>query len=262
MRGARPLPGPLGRGRARAAEKPVSPVAEALKNCTTAAELNPAAVVLFSGGKDSLAVLDLCVRTFTRVEAAFMYLVPGIRFIEEPMERVCARLGVKLHKVPHWDTARMLKHAVLRWHNPGADTPTRNLHLPDVEAALRQRTGIQWIASGWKGCDGMQRRLVLRQWGAVATKWWRLFPIAAWRDRDVLAYLRSRHLALPEQVAKGKTHARATGLGLGGPQLSWLLRTHPEDYQRVIAVFPFADALRWEYDRRHAEKTPSPAAVV
>jgi sulfate adenylyltransferase subunit 2 len=240
----------------------VAPVTEALGFCTTAAQAHPAVVVLFSGGKDSLAVLDLCARVFPRVEAAFMYLVPGLRFLEDHIDHACVRLGVKLHKVPHWDTARLMRHAVLRWHNAAPEAlPTRNLRLPDVERALRAKTGIQWIASGWRACDGMQRRLILRQWTPVAQRWWRLFPVANWRDRDVLAYLRARKWGVPHQVSKGKARAHNSGFGLDAPGLSWLYRVHPGDYARVVEVFPFADAMRWAYDQRHAKESPAPLTV-
>ena len=45
-----------------------------------------ACLVAFSGGKDSLVVMDMSLRSFSRVEAFFMYLVPGLESVELELE--------------------------------------------------------------------------------------------------------------------------------------------------------------------------------
>lgn len=41
-------------------------------------EQHDSVVVSYSGGKDSLCVMELCTRTFPKVEAFIMELVPGL----------------------------------------------------------------------------------------------------------------------------------------------------------------------------------------
>lgn len=60
------------------------------------ARKHPAVLVSFSGGKDSLAVLDLCCRAFNHVVAFYMYLVPGLRHIEERLEWAKAKYGIEI----------------------------------------------------------------------------------------------------------------------------------------------------------------------
>ena len=48
----------------------------------TAASMSRRVLVSFSGGKDSVVLLDLCAKHFERVDAFFMYHVRGLEFQE------------------------------------------------------------------------------------------------------------------------------------------------------------------------------------
>lgn len=121
-------------------------------------------MVGFSGGKDALATLDITVRSgaFQRIEAFAMYLVRGLECFEDPIQRFCDSRRVPVHFVPHWDLSRLLKHAVLRPHVPGAES-LRIMKLRDVEAALTHDTGIDWFAYGERADDSYARRLYTRK---------------------------------------------------------------------------------------------------
>ncbi len=56
-------------------------------------------VVPFSGGKDSTAVLALCVRAGLKVRAVYVKTNYELPFTEEYVERICNSLGVDLQKV-------------------------------------------------------------------------------------------------------------------------------------------------------------------
>lgn len=196
-------------------------------------------LVALSGGKDSLVTLDLCCSVFDHVEAFYMYLVPGLRTFEAPVEAAARRHGVKVHKIPHFDLPRLIKYAVLRPHVPDA-TRIRELRWTDINESMREQTGIQWVATGERAADSLQRRFYTRQLDGVQRHIGRLFPIYDWLDADVYAYLRARNIVLPSNG--GYSRARGSGFSLDGRGLHWLREQHPDDFKRVLKVFPYAEA--------------------
>lgn len=206
----------------------------------SAAAESPAVLVAFSGGKDSLATLDLCKRIFPRVEAYFMALVPELSSIEGPARRAAERAEVKLHVVQHWLTSIYLVRGV--FCIPVA-SGLRQLKQVDIEREMRSRTGITWIAYGQRAIgDGISRALVLKRAKGRDEKGHRLFPIWNWGLADVLCYLRARKIPLPSRV--GRDHQRgSSGLELNTKCISWLHQNHPADYERVRRVFPHVETL-------------------
>ncbi len=66
-----------------------------------------------------------------------------------------------------------------------------------------------------------------------------LNPIADWNKFDVLGYLKSQGIPIPE-ARQGKT---ATGLDLSMASLRHLHDTHPDDFERLSKYFPHAGAV-------------------
>jgi phosphoadenosine phosphosulfate reductase len=198
-------------------------------------------LVGLSGGKDSLVTLDLCVRTFTKVEAFFMYLCRGIRCVEEPAELAAKRAGVKLHFVPHWDLARIRKYGVLGIHTKDA-VNLPELKMRDIERYLTKTTGIGWFAYGERGTDSMTRRLHHRKVDGIHDRGigeGKLAPIWDWIDSDVYGYMRARKIPTPPKFGQD---GRMSGLTLVTPCLRWLRDNHPDDWATLLKSFPFAEA--------------------
>ena len=192
-------------------------------------------LVAFSGGKDSLVVMDLCMRSFSRVEAFFMYLVPGLECVEAELELARARWGVPIRQYPHWLLHRLVKNSVYcasHWSNDSLP----EWKLADVYALALLDSGLPQLATGAKRVDsGWRRRFMSTQREDQV-----FYPIAQWHKYDVLAYLKARGIALPPSSGKS-----ATGIDLSTPSLLWLHDTFPDDFRRVCEVFPFAEAVVW-----------------
>lgn len=218
--------------------------AKALLARVVAASPAPALMVGFSGGKDSIATLDLALQVFPRVEAFFMYLVPGLRVEDEMIRRVMARFPtVKLHRIPHWDLSTYMRSNTFGC-NPRA-VETKKLDLAKIEAYLRQRTGIDWFAYGERAADGMVRNAKLKKIRGLAEKQRRVYPLWTWKERDVVGYLHAKRLPVPRKIGGRKV----SGAVAIHPQvLSWLKREYPDDYAKVLGHFPLAGAavFRWE----------------
>jgi phosphoadenosine phosphosulfate reductase len=216
--------------------------------CRRSAGFESSVLVAVSGGKDSLVTLDLCVQTFERVEAFYMYVVPGIEVIEKPLLAFTRRLGVRTHLVPHWDLARLQKQAIFRMHSrTAADAPY--LKQVDVERALRHETGIQWVAWGHRAADSIARRLMIRKTEGLDLRHRRIYPIWDWGVVDVLSYLRARRIPVPKRI--GASGQRMSGFDLSREPVLWLYHNAPDDFARVKERFPFVEA--WVMREKYAE---------
>lgn len=206
-------------------------------------EESPAVVVGFSGGKDSMVVLDLCARTFDRVEAFFMYLVPGLECIDVALAEMEARYawcnkgeGIRIRQYPHWLVQRYLAEGL--FCNPRHtmdDIAGMEWSLRDVYDTVAKDFDIPVVATGAKLADSMWRRWQMASWCKDL-----LQPLREWGKLDVLAYLKARNLPIPESSGRA-----ATGIDFSTPSLCWLHETYPEDFKRLCNVFPYAEAVIW-----------------
>jgi phosphoadenosine phosphosulfate reductase len=192
-------------------------------------------LVSYSGGKDSLVVMDLCLRTFKHVEGFFMALLPGIRCQEAEIERAAERLKIKIHIYPHWVMRKMIREGIYTTESfVYDDLPEWKLH--DIYALVIQETGIPIFATGAKKADSAWRRRFM----TTARKDMVINPIAAWLKYDVLAYLKAHGIPLPPSSGKA-----STGVDLSIPSLLWLHENYPADFERLSRIFPFAEAVVW-----------------
>lgn len=193
-------------------------------------------LVAYSGGKDSLVVMDLALRSFSSVGAFFMYLVPGLECVEIELEKARRRWGVEIAQYPHWLVHRLVKNSVFcasHWTND--DLP--EWKLADIYALALADSGLAQLATGAKKADSGWRRRFMSQPQRDEQVF---YPIAKWHKYDVLAYLKARGIALPPSSGKS-----ATGVDLSTPSLLWLHDTFPDDFRRLCEVFPFAEAVVW-----------------
>ncbi len=206
-----------------------------LKELEQARARTDTVLVSYSGGKDSIAVLDLASRQFARVECFFMYLVPGLEVTETMLEWARQKYGVKIHQYLHWGFSRAIKQAVYCDAYMTYDT-IPDVKLTDIYRMVRHDTGIEVILTGAKRADGIWRRRNMVTEGVHMTNV--VNPLEHWTKMDVLAYITSQGLPVPSSQ-KGN----AGGVGLGKTSLLWLYDNHPKDFERLEEVFPYIRAV-------------------
>ena len=200
-----------------------------------AAKTHDSVLVGFSGGKDSLVVTDLCCRVFKHVQGFYMYLVPGLRVIEEHCEAARQRWGLHVDHFPHWLLARFIKDGLYcdnHYKHDGLPQWT----LADVYAAARKATGIQLIATGAKDADSAHRRRLLR-WNKDPHL---IHPVQSWHKHDVIAYLKAHNIPMPPGSGR-----QTSGIDLSTPEVLWLHDHYPDDFEKLTAYFPYAEAIVW-----------------
>lgn len=219
-------------------------------------------LVALSGGKDSIATLQLCVEQFERVEAFYMYHVAGLQSVERCVDTAARRVGVTVHKVPHPELSSLLKRNVLRPHS-SEFAKIKQLKQADIEKALTERTGIAWFAYGERASDSFARRLYTRVNDGIREDWHRIYPVWDWLHGDVIAYLKQRRIPLPERFGASDSKVMS-GFSLRSRPLHWMKHHAPDDYRRVLEVFPYAEAMvmRYELEEGKAAKAAADKLAV
>lgn len=211
-----------------------SAIQDACRRLQALAATESEILVGFSGGKDSLCTLDLCVRHFSRVVPFFTYLVDGLEVMESRLAVAKQRYGLDVLRYPAAGLFDALKRGVychdLTWH--------RKLSVPsfaDLVDLVRHETGIRLLATGERQNDYAIRGARIRANKVEESN--RVYPLAKWNKFDSLAYLKVRGLPVPE------SHRDSGGVDLTTPSLLWLYDNHPQDFERLCRVFPFARAV-------------------
>lgn len=203
------------------------------------ADKHEAVLVAYSGGKDSLVVADLCVRTFKRVEGFLWYAAPGLSINERAVEDARKRFGIAVRQYPSPDCINALREGI--WcDSPRARDGWPEATIMDVYRLARIETGIHLVADGCRMEDSPRRRELISKKRLPA---WNLTPIGSWLTYEVKSYLALRKIPLPEQQGiVGGRKARSSGVSLDHESLLWLHDTYPADFQTLLRVFPYAEA--------------------
>lgn len=200
------------------------------------------AIVAFSGGIDSVATLALCSRFF-ELKAFFMFMVPGLEFQEVYLRYIEQRFQIEIIHLPHFGLGRMFRYASLRPHTKKA-MACPILNITDIERKVREQTGFEWIASGHKIVDSIERNGMLKANKGIDEKTKRFYPIAHWSEYHVLSYLKLNNIHLPKDY---KLFKHSFGR-LWVKELSEIKTHYPEDYQRILEYFPYAEAQLKRYE--------------
>jgi phosphoadenosine phosphosulfate reductase len=116
-----------------------------------------------TGGKDSVAALDLCRRHFRSVRMAFMYYVPGLSFQERIISYYENLFDSECIRVPHFELSEMLRYGLYRPFD--RDVPI--VAARDIYSYIRELIGDFWLAGGERIADSIVRRAMLKRSGIL-----------------------------------------------------------------------------------------------
>ncbi|MGN0034538.1 MAG: phosphoadenosine phosphosulfate reductase family protein, partial [Coriobacteriales bacterium] len=176
-------------------------------------------IVGFSGGKDSIVALDLCMRYFDIVHPYFLYLVPGLEFQERMLRWYERRYGVEIIRLPHFEVSNFLRYGTFR----ESDFSVPIVSVSDMYSYLRGVTGATWIAAGERIADSIVRRAMIKSTGSIDTKRGRFYPVAYWRKAEIMNYIKRKRLYLPPDSRKFGFSFRS----LDGRQLAFVKDRYP-----------------------------------
>lgn len=201
------------------------------KDIQAQAKEHDSVLVAFSGGKDSLVVLDLCRRAFKRIVCFHLNLVPDLDIIRERVDDYLAPLGIECLHYPDPVAMSSLRDGLF-CDELRAAADLSSLTSADLYRQASADTGIELVADGKKEADYRQRAFHLR--GGRLFGW---HPIQKWKKKDVLDYCKKHNITVPE------SHVEAGGIDLTSKSLCWLHDKHPDDFKKLLKWFPYAEAV-------------------
>ena len=200
-----------------------------------------------SFGKDSLVLLDLLYPKFRRILCVFMYFVKDLEHINRWIKWAQAKYpNAEFIQVPHWNLTYILRSGLYCVANPKVKT----MKLADVVKAIRLKYGIEYCFLGMKKADGMNRRLMLKGYEENGYENKGLvYPLADWTQKDILSYMRQHNLPTPIRYSL----KASSGIGFNEDCLLWMRENYPQDLEKIYKVFPMAERVLFEYDRKQEE---------
>ena len=236
------------------AVNPAKPTEHALTTLKYVRKQTNRVILFYSGGKDSIVLLDMLSFLFDEVICVFMYFIKDLEhqrvFIEYPEKKYP---NARVIQLPHWMVSHYYRNNYYKFHRKKLVDDTPLLYLGDIEKQARLRSGATWIINGAKMSDSLNRHLMLGTllFNSINLKSKRAYPLALWKKKDVLAYIKNRNLIIPQNYGKGKSN----GIDLTEDVLVWMRDNYPDDYKKVIHQFPFAGKIVFEHDYKKNHKT-------
>ena len=183
--------------------------------------------ILFSGGRDSLVMLDLFVKYAVRSfsDVIFMYFCKGLEFEERILRYYEKRFLVKIIRIAHPDVQFMKR----------SRTKQKRISISDLEKYIRQEFKSDYIAYGFRKDESLQRRGQLAHLdGGVDYKYKKVFPVAEWSAKHMNGWIRKEKLLLPPEYKYGFRDINS----FKGESIEYIYNNYPEDYQRIIKSYP------------------------
>lgn len=200
----------------------------------TESTITDSVIVGFSCGKDSIVTMDLCFKYFRHVYPYFLYIAPELEFQERVLRWYERKYKTEITRLPHPDVAQFLKYG--SFCNPNFDVPV--ISINDIYNYMRDISGAYWIACGERISDSIVRRAMIKNSGSINQKRGRFYPVAEWKKKDVLAYIKHFKLLIGEDSKRLGFSFKS----LSGKELSMVKETFPSDFEKLKNIYPLIDA--------------------
>lgn len=204
-------------------------------------KITDSVLVGFSTGKDSIVTLDLCMRYFKNVVPFFMHLAPGLEFQEQTLRKYERRYNIKIIRLPHFEVSNFMRYGTFR----PPDEFVKIVSITEIYDYLRIETGINWIAAGERAADSIVRNAMIKKSGSIDINRGRFYPLAHWKKKDVMQYIKQNKLYLPKDSRELGFSFRS----LAGSELSVIKNAYPNDYEKILKLYPLASAAVERFEK-------------
>ena len=212
----------------------------------TMSKITDSVLVGFSGGKESVVVLDLCFKYFKNVQPYFQYCIPDLSFNQKIIDWYERKYGVSIIQVPVEDMGAMFRYG--QYTIPDELFPV--VSETDVINYLRNETGIYWHCSGERIDDSLERRGRIVRSGTIDDVSGRMFPVAYWKKNECYEYIKFKKLYLGKEQKALRHSVRV----FSPKDLMYIHEHFPGDYEKVLNLFPFAGAIIERYKLNNGKK--------
>jgi len=195
--------------------------------------------VLFSGGRDSLCLLEYMRRVGEKagveVTAVHVDTTAGFPEVEEYVKRVCKRMGLRLVVVsPPYDYFELAK----RWGIPGVKSRwcCETLKIAPIRRFLAEVEGPKVVYDGIRAAESPIRAKYVPVWFHPSFRSICVSPLFGWSDARVDNYI--KHNGLPENPTAplGTSGECWCGAYKCRADFEALLHVHPDIFDKLVGV--------------------------
>ena len=195
--------------------------------------------VMFSGGQDSLCVLEYMRRLTDRagVELTALHAdtTAGFPEVEDYVREVCAEMGIRLVTVrPTRDFFDLAK----RWGIPGVKSRwcCETLKIAPIRRYLAGIEGPKVVYDGIRAAESPLRATYAPVWFHPAFRCLCVSPAFGWSDGKVTAYVERNGLPESPAVGLGTSAECWCGAYKCRSDFEALLDVHPEIFDKLVEV--------------------------
>jgi len=198
--------------------------------------------VMFSGGRDSLVVLDLARRILGRVKALYVEVTGNTHEKNISYVYIVAReLGVELIHLKRRDMEFFERVVKWGWPGPGRRWCMTEFKRRPIERFFRSNGGRGTVVVGVKAWDSPRRKKYIVRDGIAYSSGWRTVvvrPIIHWTREHVLRYIAEHRLPdnpLYEELGESGNCVYCPFI-MNGLYYHNLMLRYPEWYRRIEEV--------------------------
>ena len=195
-------------------------------------------VLFYSGGKDSLILIDILFKRGFKINIAFMYLVPEMKHQMKFLKYAEKKYNAKIIQYQHWQMSHYINDNFFRFH----DKPVHLLSLKDIVVKAKFDFKCDWCVLGMKQSDSMTRRFTIKPLflESINLSSHMVYPLSKWKKANCISYLKINKLPSPENYGK---ISNSSGFDLNKDVMIYLKDNYPDDLEKVFKVFPLAKTL-------------------
>lgn len=209
-------------------------------------------ILALSGGRDSVAMLDICSEHFDEVKCFHMYFVKGLSFIDKYLDYLAKRYDVEIYQCPSWTLSRFFREGFFR-HESKSASSVPSLSQKDIYRHVRNRLGLEWIANGAKQSDSIERMAQIKRVDGINHQRKLFWPLAVWSHHEVQGHLTRQRIPSSPEYELGLTRDRSFGT-LWNEDILVIKKHFPEDYKKIKRRFPLIEAQVIKYEREQREE--------
>jgi 3'-phosphoadenosine 5'-phosphosulfate sulfotransferase (PAPS reductase)/FAD synthetase len=205
----------------------------------------------FSGGKDSLACALLLRELDVPFTPFYFYIAPSLAFVEKSLTYYERFFDMRVVRLPHPMMYDFLRHQ--DFQPPDSVVDLAGVEWPKAsfericDKYMQHTTGEMgfYDVVGMRACESLNRRMVFRKIGHVDDSRRKIYPIAEWAPRDVLAYIDACGCKLSDDY---KIWNRSYD-GLKYQFLFGVRDHYPGDWQLLKEYFPLLELELYRYEQ-------------
>lgn len=207
------------------------------------AEEGKPVLLAFSCGKDSIAAWCALEDAGIEVIPAYLYYVPGLKFVDDELDYFERHFGKRIHRYPHPSLYRWINHAVFQPPERLRVIEAANLPTPDYDQMwdlIRNDLHLPsdtWCADGVRAADSIQRRGAFVRYGYWHKRLKKVSPVGDWVKSEVMECINAHGLKLPVDY---ELFGRSFD-GIDRRFTEVLKDKNPDDYAVLKSWFPLLE---------------------